>query len=152
MSEFVAGQDRIGSMLSRREPGIRWEPWARGWLGVLAVAIVNGALHRAYEPALGTSRAEQLSNLVLVGAVVPWAVQVDRRLRPSSSREAIVAGGLWGAMTVTFEFVGGRYLNGDDWRTLIRAYDLTAGHLWPVAVAGVVASPAAARWWRLRRH
>lgn len=122
-----------------------WRPWATGWLGVLGLAVVNGGVHRAYEPALGVLPAEQLSNATLLAVVLPWAVVVDHRHPTSSTREALEAGALWGALTVAFEFLGGHYINGDSWETLIRAYDVTAGHLWPVTVAGIVLAPAAAR-------
>ena len=125
--------------------------WALGWLGVLGLALVNGAVHRAYEPALGVLRAEQLSNAVLVAAVLPWAAWVDHRAPTSSLREALEVGVGWGALTVAFEVLAGHYLNGDDWRTLVHAYDVSAGRLWPLAVTGIALAPAAARWWRGRR-
>ena len=128
-----------------------WGPWARAWLGVLAWAFVNGGLHRAYEPALGVLPAEQLSNATLLAVVMPWAVMVERRHPLTSHEEALKVGALWGTLTVAFEFVGGRYLNGDSWRTLLNAYDLGAGHLWPLAVCGIVLAPVVARMWRLAR-
>ncbi len=129
-----------------------WRPWARNWLGVLALAFVNGGLHRAYQPTLGVLRAEQVSNLTLLVMVFPWTVLVDRRHPTSSAQEALEIGALWGALTVTFEFFGGHYINGDSWASLVNAYDVTGGHLWPLAVAGVAMSPTAARWRRLRRR
>jgi hypothetical protein len=125
-----------------------WRPWTVGWLGVLGLAFANGGLHRAYEPALGVLRSEQLSNVTIVAAVVPWAIWMDRRAPTSSAREALEAGLLWGAMTVAFEFIGGHYINGDTWQTLVNAYDVTAGHLWPFAVAGITVAPSLARRWR----
>ena len=132
-------------------PATTWRQWAVSWWGVLALAFVNGGLHRAYEPALGTLPAEQLSNATLLAVVVPWAFVVDGRHPTSSNGEALRAGLTWGALTVAFEFVGGHYLTGDSWSTLLRAYDVTAGHLWPAAVVGVTLAPLAARWWRVRR-
>ncbi len=133
-------------------PRGHWKPWGKGWLGVLVLAFINGGLHRTYEPALGVLRAEQVSNVLLVSVVVPWAVLVDRRYPTCSTREALAVGGLWGTMTVAFEFIGGHYINGDAWTTLFRGYNLSAGHLWPMAVAGVTVSPTLARRFRLRRH
>ena len=114
----------------------------------MALAFVNGALHRAYEPSLGLLPAEQLSNLTLLAMTVPWAFAVDRRHPTSSTREALAVGAMWVALTVGFEFLAGHYLNGDSWQTLVDAYDVTAGHLWPLAVTGVVLAPAVARWSR----
>jgi hypothetical protein len=125
--------------------------WVKSWLGVLVLAFINGGVHRAYEPALGALRSEQLSNLTLLAVVFPWAVLVDRRHPTSSTFEAVEAGALWGALTVTFEFLGGHYINGDSWTTLVNAYNVAAGHLWPLAVAGVFISPTVARSRRLRR-
>jgi hypothetical protein len=115
------------------------------WLGVVGLAIVNGSVHRAYEPALGMLPAEQLSNATLLAVVLPWAVLVDRRHPTCSSREALRVGATWGVLTVAFEFLGGHYVNGDSWETLVRAYDVTSGHLWPLAVAGIALAPVAAR-------
>ncbi len=127
-----------------------WKPWTVGWFGVLVLALVNGGLHRAYEPALGVLRAEQLSNVTIVVAVLPWAIWVNHRAPTSSAREALELGVLWGAMTVAFEFVGGHYINGDAWQTLVNAYDVTDGHLWPLAVMGIALAPTLARRWRRR--
>lgn len=133
-------------------PASVWKPWMRAWLGVLAWAFVNGGLHRAYEPSLGALPAEQLSNATLLAVVMVWAVAVERRHPTASSRQALQVGVLWATLTVAFEFVGGRYLTGDTWQTLVEAYDLTAGHLWPLAVAGIVLAPVMARKWRLARR
>jgi hypothetical protein len=122
-----------------------WRPWAMSWLGVLGLAVVNGGVHRAYEPALGVLPAEQLSNATLLAVVLPWAVLIDHRHPTSSTREALEVGAMWAALTVVFEFLGGHYINGDSWPTLIRAYDVTAGHLWPLTVAGIALTPLAAR-------
>lgn len=124
--------------------------WATSWLGVLGLAVVNGGVHRAYEPALGVLPSEQLSNATLLAVVLPWVVLVDHRHPTSSARDAIEVGVMWGGFTVAFEFLGGHYINGDGWEKLLRAYDVTAGHLWSLAVAGIVLAPVAAR--RLRRH
>lgn len=59
-------------------------------------------------------------------------------------------GAVWGALTVAFELLAGHYLVGDTWQTLVDAYDATAGHLWPLAVTGIVLAPAVARWSRRR--
>lgn len=152
MAPFAHQQDAVRAAAAW-DPPAPWTPWARSWLGVLAIAFVNGGVHRAYEPALGILRAEQLSNVTLLAAVIPWAVLVDGRHPTWSARQALEIGALWGAMTVTFEFLGGHYINGDSWTTLVDAYDVAGGHLWPLAVAGVALSPSAARWRRLRgRH
>lgn len=127
-----------------------WRLWATSWLGILGLAVVNGGVHRAYEPALGVLPAEQLSNATLLAVVLPWAVLVDRRHPTSSAREALGVGAMWGVLTVGFEFLGGHYINGDSWETLIRAYDVPAGHLWPLAVAGIALAPVTARI--LHRH
>jgi deazaflavin-dependent oxidoreductase (nitroreductase family) len=127
-----------------------WSGWARGWWGVVVLAVVNGGVHRAYEPALGVLPAEQVSNATLLAVVVPWAFVVDRRHPTSSVREALAVGALWGALTVVFELLVGHYVNGDSWQTLIGAYDLAAGHLWPLAVAGIVLAPTVARSARRR--
>lgn len=132
------------------ESGSVLRSWTRNWLGVLGLAFVNGGLHRAYEPALGTLRAEQLSNATLLAVVVPWALWTNRRHPTRTVTEALTAGAMWSTLTVTFEFLGGHYINGDSWQTLLEAYDVPEGHLWPLTVAGVGLAPAAAHWWHRR--
>ena len=120
----------------------QWSPGmvVRQWRAASSTSLRSGVLP-----------AERLSNATLLAVVMPWAVVVERRHPTASSQEALMAGALWGTLTVAFEFVGGRYLTGDNWRALLDAYDVTAGHLWPLAVCGVVLAPVVARMWRLAR-
>lgn len=152
MAERLTLEDGLSCTAVEPRSGEVWRAWAVNWWGVLALAMVNGGIHRAYEPALGVLPAEQLSNGTLVALTLAWAVRVDHKHPTSSATEALGVGAMWGALTVAFEFLGGHYINGDSWQTLVNAYDVTAGHLWPMAVAGVVLAPSGARSWRRRKN
>lgn len=151
MTKRLTFEDELSCTAVEPRSDAVWRAWAANWWGVLAFAFVNGGIHRAYEPALGVLPAEQLSNGTLVALTLAWAVRVDHKHPTSSASEALAVGGMWGALTVAFEFLGGHYINGDSWQTLVSAYDVTAGHLWPLAVAGVALAPSAARYWRRRK-
>jgi hypothetical protein len=151
MTERPTLEDNLSRAVVEPRSQAAWRPWAANWCGVLALAFVNGGVHRAYEPALGVLPAEQLSNATLLALTLAWAARVDHKHPTSSSNEALGVGAMWGLLTVAFEFLGGHYLNGASWQTLLNAYEVTAGHLWPLAVVGIALAPLAARRRRIRK-
>ena len=143
---------RLTGDVSPRARGAPWAAWSRAWLGVVVLAFVNGVLHRGYEGALGGLRAEQVSNVVLVVLLAPWVVRTEQRHHLSTAADAVAVGAAWASATVAFEFLFGRYVNGDVWAELLRAYNLSEGHIWLLTVAGIALAPLAARAWRLRKQ
>lgn len=130
--------------------GPAWAAWSAAWGGVVVAAFINGALHRGYAMAVGEPTATQLSEAVLALLVVPWAFRVEQRHPLPRRRDAVVIGAGWAAATVAFEFMFGHYVNGDSWRTLLAAYDMTDGRLWTMDVLLVAAAPTLARGWHRR--
>jgi hypothetical protein len=128
-----------------------WAAWSKAWGGVVVTAFVNGALHRGYATALGEPAATRLSEVVLPLLLAPWVLRVERRHPLPSGAAAVVVGAGWGAATVAFEFLFGRYVIGDSWQTLRAAYDLSAGRLWMLDVLLIAAAPALVRARRRRR-
>jgi hypothetical protein len=126
--------------------------WSRAWLGVVALAVVNGALHRGYEPLVGVLPAHQISGLVLVLLVLAWAARVQRRHPLLTAYGALRVGSFWAALTVAFEFGFFHYVGGTPWATLLNDYDLTAGRVWALVVVGIALAPEAARRIHARKH
>jgi hypothetical protein len=127
---------------ARRDPMVAW---SRAWLAVVGLAVVNGALHRGYEPLLGVLPAHQLSGLLLVLLVLGWAGHVQRRHPLTTTYGALRVGAAWAALTVAFEFGFFHYVGGTPWATLLHDYDLTAGRVWALVVLGIALAPALAR-------
>jgi hypothetical protein len=48
-------------------------------------------------------------------------------------------------MSVAFEFAFGRWVEGDSWSTLLGNYDVTAGKIWVLVPAAMLAAPELAR-------
>jgi hypothetical protein len=130
---------------------VDWPAWAKAWGGVVGIAFVNGVLHRVYEPAVGELLAHQVSCVVLLALLAPWAVRTDRRHPLPSVPAALQVGLMWSSASVAFEFAFGHYVNKDSWSKLLEAYDLLDGRLWLLDVVGIAAAPALARAWRVRR-
>ncbi len=112
------------------------------WLGMLAIAVANGALRQlTFGRRLPELRAHQLSTLlgaVLVGFFIWYVVQ---RWPPSSGRQAVLVGLLWLALTVAFECFMGRVLSGRSWPQVLSDYDLLSGRVWLLFLVWLTAAP-----------
>ncbi len=116
--------------------------YAAGWLGLVALAILNGVLReKRYAPHMGERAAHQVSTvigLVLFGAYV-W---VFSGLFPmASARQAIAIGAMWLAMTVLFEFIFGHYVMGHSWEKLLHDYRLLRGRIWVLVLIWTAVAP-----------
>jgi hypothetical protein len=80
--------------------------------------------------------------LALLGGYV-WLLQ--RRWPLEGRREALSVGAAWASMAVAFEFAFGRWVEGDSWSTLLGNYDVTAGKIWILVPAAMLAAPELAR-------
>lgn len=120
------------------------------WLLMLIVAIANGAARDlVYGPSISELAAHQLSSLtsiVLLGAVIFAFVRFGPIV---SERQAVLAGLLWLALTVAFEFLFFHFVGGHPWAELLANYNVLKGRLWPLVLLWVGLAP----WlfFRLRR-
>ena len=116
--------------------------YALAWVGMLVLAIANGALRQAtFGMVLPELRAHQLSTLigsVLMGAFM-WVVL--RWWPPSSRREAIAIGLLWVSLTVAFEFFMGLVLLGRPVAQVLADYNVFAGRVWVLFLLWLAVAP-----------
>jgi hypothetical protein len=112
------------------------------WLVILLLAIINGAFRQAVLiPRMSDLAAHVASTLLLSVLVViatwlmlPW-------VGPMSTGEAWGVGMLWLVLTVAFEFLAGHYLFGSSWEKLLLDYNITQGHIWPLALMVTLVAP-----------
>jgi len=116
--------------------------YALAWVGMLVLAIANGALRQAtFGMVLPELRAHQLSTLigsVLMGAFM-WVVL--RWWPPSSRREAIAIGLLWVSLTVAFEFFMGLVLLRRPVAQVLADYNVCAGRVWVFFLLWLAVAP-----------
>jgi hypothetical protein len=112
------------------------------WIGILLLASLNGAMRDLLlAPRLGDPVARAISTLALSAIVVLVTWLSIRWIGPASARAAFVIGAFWTLLTLAFEFLGGRYVFGKPWATLLADYDLTRGRIWVLVLVVTLLAP-----------
>lgn len=105
--------------------------YALAWIPMLVLAIANGALRQAlFAKLVPELQAHQLSTLtgsIVIGGFI-WLV--IRKWPLSSSRHALMVGGMWLVLTVAFEFFMGLVLAGRPIQQVLSDYNVLAGRVW----------------------
>ena len=115
------------------------------WLGILVLAIANGALREAVlVPVLGSAGGLLLSGVLLSSLILavvyfslPW-------IGPAAAVRCMVIGMGWLCLTLVFEFAFGYLVQGKPWPELLEAYAFKGGNIWPVVLLTVAVSPCIA--------
>ena len=109
---------------------------------MLVIAIANGALRQVtFAKVMPELRAHQLSTVigsVLMGLFI-WAVV--RLWPPASTRQALLIGLIWLALTVAFELVFGRFVMHSPWSKLLGDYNVFKGRVWAVFLIWLTLAP-----------
>ena len=112
------------------------------WLLIIVAETVHGVLRGLFlVPVVGDLRARQIG--VVVGSLIILAVAaatirwIGVRTRP----ELLSVGGLWLALTLTFEFLFGRYVAGASWDRLFSDYDPSRGGFLALGMIVLALSP-----------
>ena len=109
---------------------------------MVLIAILNGIAREAwYANHLPELRAHQVSTLtamVLFGIYI-WVI--IRVWRPESSRQAMLIGLIWLALTVAFEFLFGHFVMGHPWSRLLHDYNILEGRVWSVLLLWITVAP-----------
>ncbi len=135
---------RPGRRRSAR-PGA-WTAWTIAWLGGPVIGVANGAARElVYEERVGELTAQQLSTATGIGLLGLYFAWLDRRWPIPTARAAWTIGATWLVLTVTFEFVFGRYVRGREWSELVADYDLTKGRVWVLVPLWVATGPVLVR-------
>lgn len=122
---------------------------ALGWLGILLVAIFNGALRQALLiPRIGERAGHIVSTLLLCAIILGAAWLLLPWIRPGSARQAWVVGAFWVVLTTAFEFLGGHYLFGDPWEKLLADYSLAHARIWILVPVTTLLAPVLVQAWR----
>jgi hypothetical protein len=96
-----------------------------------------------YVNRLGELTAHQLSTATLLAELTLYIWLMDRRRPIPTTRNALVIGGIWAALTVLFEFGLGHYIVGSPWSELLANYNLAAGRMWVLVPLWMAAGPPA---------
>lgn len=111
------------------------------WLGILALASVNGAIRDlVVEPRVGDTVARALSSLVLSGMVLLVAWLSIEWIGSRTPRQAMAVGLFWLGLTLTFEFSAGR-LSGKPWPVVLEDYNLLRGRIWILVLIVTLLAP-----------
>ncbi len=113
------------------------------WPLLPIAAIVNGAVREgALVPAFGRGVAEVLSVVTALALFYVITYAFLRRARtPYRTADLWALGVCWAVLAVIFEVVFFGLFMGVPMDELIAAYNIFAGELWPVVVAGVLVAP-----------
>ena len=112
------------------------------WILLLGVAIANGALREMLlTPRLGDRAAHVLSTLMLSAAILAIAWLTIGWIGPAGPGDALLAGGLWAALTLAFEFLAGHYLFRNPWSKLLADYNVRRGRIWPLVLVTSLLAP-----------
>jgi hypothetical protein len=115
------------------------------WVGLLIVAILNGGFREAVlAPRLGRSLAHGLSTVMLSLFIVALGWMTTPWVAPRSLQDAWLIGGVWVALTLAFEFLGGHFIFGRPWQTLLADYNLFAGRIWVMVLIVTLMTPVIA--------
>jgi hypothetical protein len=118
------------------------------WLGLLVVAIANGALREGVLlKVLPRSLAFICSGLLLIAAVLLVAMVAMRWLGRVDVTRCLLVGLLWLALTVGFEF-GFGLARGRSMGSLLDAYRFREGNIWPLVLLFIALAPLIAAYAR----
>jgi hypothetical protein len=135
--------------LHRSPPQIQWRPVLTAWLLVLVAMVANGTFRElVIERFVAAAVAGIISATLGIIFIQLITRPFLRRLGAVSTAERFIIAGVWLAMTITFEFLFGHYVDGASWADLLADYNLAAGRLWPVVLASIAAAPFV---WTTRR-
>ena len=110
---------------------------------VFGVALLNGVVQGSFlRPRVGEHRAHVSSMLVLMIVVlICSSVLVNRLLKHYVNRDLFIIGLVWVTLSVSFEFLIGRFVFDLSWATMVHDYNLFAGRVWFLVLTTEMISP-----------
>lgn len=111
------------------------------WLGILVLAIANGALREAIlSPKLGQMSGIVVSGVLLSILIVAIAYLALPWLGVKGPRQLVAIGLVWLVLTLIFEFSFG-IIQGKSLAVLLEAYTFKDGNIWPLVLLVTTAAP-----------
>ena len=106
------------------------------WVGLVALAIINGGLRNALiSPRFGEHVGHLLSTLTLCAMILVVTYLFLSHLKlPYNTAALLQIGTFWLFLTVIFEFVSGHYVMGHPWERLLADYNIRRGRVWSVVL------------------
>jgi hypothetical protein len=112
------------------------------WIGLVVLAILNAALREnAYGKFISELSAHQLSTFIFVLLIGLYTYFATSVFTLQSSEQALLVGGIWLFMTISFEFIFGHYIMGHSWHKLFNDYNLIEGRVWVVVLVWTFLAP-----------
>jgi hypothetical protein len=116
--------------------------YTAGWIGLVVLAIVNGAIReKGYGPLMTELSAHQSSTVIGLGLFGLYIWILTGFWRIESARQAFVIGGTWLILTIVFEFFFGHYVMGHSWSKLFHDYNLLKGRIWVLVLIWTAVAP-----------
>jgi hypothetical protein len=129
-----------------------WRMWLTGWLGMVAIAVLNGTLRGLVtQPLLGEEIARRVATIILLLLLTGYVWWLHRRHPIPTAAQAWGIGLTWVAMTLTFEFGFGGLVEGLSWSTMLADYDITNGRIWILVPIWTALVPTVVRRLQARR-
>lgn len=112
------------------------------WLGILVLAIANGALREAVlVPAMGRTPGLVFSGVLLSILILAVAYLALPWLGAMPAARTIAIGIGWVLLTLAFEFTFGRLVLGKPWSEILSAYTFKDGDIWSIVLLVTTAAP-----------
>lgn len=122
------------------------------WILILFFAALNGVFREAVLlPILGKPFGLILSGLLLSIFVVVVAWIFVPRIFDVERVKPVYVGMLWLVLTLMFEFVFGRWVQGRSWAALLEAYTFKDGNIWPIVLVVTFLAPILAAQYASKR-
>ena len=111
------------------------------WMGILVLAVLNGALREGVLiPKLGSTPGLVLSGVLLSVLILLVAYLALPWLDTRRTAGLMGVGVGWLALTLVFEFAFGLW-QGKSWQVLLDAYAFRGGNIWPVVLVVIAFAP-----------
>lgn len=112
------------------------------WSGLLMLAVLNGGFRESVlVPRLGRALAQGLSTIMLSLFILALGWVATPWIGPRTLQDAWTIGGTWVGLTLAFEFLGGHFIFGKPWQTLLADYNLLAGRIWVMVLVVTLMTP-----------
>lgn len=112
------------------------------WFGLLVLAVLNGSVReKLLLPALGERLALPASGLMLSALILAATTLAFPLLGRPSAGQCWRIGSVWAGMSAAFDFLFGRFVRGQEWASLLAAYDPRGGNLWLLVLAATACAP-----------